>query len=70
MLEWIDDYYVDSVNKEKLVEQAINEVLKTLDPHSSYLTRDEVIAMSEPLQGNFEGIGISFQISCEVIEYC
>jgi len=62
VLEWIDDYYVDSVNKEKLVEQVIYEVLKTLDPHSSYLTREEVIAMSEPLQGNFEGIGISFNI--------
>jgi len=62
VLEWIDDYYVDSVNKEKLVEQAIYEMLKTLDPHSSYLTREEVIAMSEPLQGNFEGIGISFNI--------
>ncbi len=62
VLEWIDRYYVDSVNDEQLVEQAIITVLDKLDPHSSYLTREEVIQMNEPLQGNFEGVGISFNI--------
>jgi carboxyl-terminal processing protease len=62
VLEWIDKYYVDSVNQEQLVEKAITEVLRDLDPHSSYLTRKEVAQLNEPLQGNFEGIGISFNI--------
>jgi len=62
VLEWIDKYYVDSVNQEVLVEHAITELLKDLDPHSSYLTRDEVAQLNEPLQGNFEGIGVSFNI--------
>ncbi|HEX2395979.1 MAG TPA: S41 family peptidase, partial [Bacteroidales bacterium] len=62
VLEWIDKYYVDSVNQNKLVEHAITELLKDLDPHSSYLTKEEVAQLNEPLQGNFEGIGISFNI--------
>jgi carboxyl-terminal processing protease len=62
VLEWIDKYYVDSVNQEDLVENAITAILKDLDPHSSYLTREEVAQLNEPLQGNFEGIGISFNI--------
>jgi carboxyl-terminal processing protease len=62
VLEWIDKYYVDSVNQEKLVENAITAILKDLDPHSSYLTREEVAQLNEPLQGNFEGIGVSFNI--------
>lgn len=62
VLEWIDKYYVDSVNQELLVEHAITELLKELDPHSSYLTKEEVEELNEPLQGNFEGIGVSFNI--------
>ncbi len=62
VLEWIDKYYVDSVNEELLVEHAIAELLKELDPHSSYLTKDEVAKLNEPLQGNFEGIGVSFNL--------
>ncbi len=62
VLEWIEKYYVDSVNQEQLVEHAIAELLKELDPHSSYLTKDEVAKLNEPLQGNFEGIGISFNL--------
>jgi carboxyl-terminal processing protease len=62
VLEWIDRYYVDSVNQDMLVERAIAELLKDLDPHSSYLNKDEVAQLNEPLQGNFEGIGVSFNI--------
>jgi carboxyl-terminal processing protease len=62
VLEWIDKYYVDSVDQEVLVEHAITELLKELDPHSSYLTKKEVEELNEPLQGNFEGIGVSFNI--------
>ena len=67
VLEWIDNYYVDTVHQEKLVETAIIQLLKELDPHSSYLTKEEVEEMNEPLQGNFEGIGISFNILKDTI---
>ncbi len=66
-LNWIGKYYVDSVDRSELVETAIKEMLLTLDPHSTYLTAQEVKAMSEPLQGNFEGIGISFNILNDTI---
>jgi carboxyl-terminal processing protease len=67
VLEWINKYYVDSVNEDFLVEHAITELLKELDPHSSYLTKDEVAQLNEPLQGNFEGIGVSFNILNDTI---
>jgi carboxyl-terminal processing protease len=67
VINWIDKYYVDTVNKSELVEKAIVEMLKNLDPHSTYLTKEEVKAMSEPLEGNFEGIGISFNILNDTI---
>jgi len=62
VLDRIQKYYVDSTNQEMLVEDAIKGLLKELDPHSSYLTPKEVEEMNEPLQGNFEGIGVSFNI--------
>ena len=54
--------YVDSVDENKLVEDAIRGMLEKLDPHSSYSTPKEVKAMNEPLQGNFEGIGVQFNM--------
>lgn len=62
LLRLVDSYYVDSVNVEKLTEKAIVSVLSDLDPHSMYMSKDEVDKMNEPLVGNFEGIGISFNI--------
>jgi carboxyl-terminal processing protease len=54
--------YVDSVDMERLVEHGIKMMLEHLDPHSVYMTADEVKRANEPLQGNFEGVGIQFQI--------
>ena len=59
----INNLYVDSVNEEKLVEDAIRGMLKELDPHSSYTTAKETKAMNEPLQGDFEGIGVQFNMA-------
>ncbi|HYX06379.1 MAG TPA: S41 family peptidase [Bacteroidales bacterium] len=67
VLNWIDNYYVDSVNQNKLVQDAIVSMMKDLDPHSSYMTPEEVKELTEPLQGNFEGIGISFNIYNDTI---
>ena len=58
----IKNFYVDSVSEQKLVEDAIRGMLDKLDPHSSYSTPEEVKAMNEPLNGNFEGIGVQFQM--------
>lgn len=58
----VSNLYVDSVDENKLVEDAIRGMLEKLDPHSSYSDPKEVKAMNEPLQGNFEGIGVQFNI--------
>ena len=58
----ITNLYVDSVDEKKLVEDAIRGMLDKLDPHSSYLTPKEVKNLNEPLNGNFEGIGVQFNM--------
>lgn len=62
LLRLVDGYYVDSVNINDLTEKAIVHLLSELDPHSVYMSKDEVEKMNEPLVGNFEGIGITFNI--------
>jgi len=62
LLRTIDSYYADSVDVVKLTEAAMVKVLSELDPHSVYISEKEVAQMNEPLQGSFEGIGISFNI--------
>ena len=54
----ITQLYVDSVDQKKLVENAINGMLSKLDPHSAYSNPEETRRMNEPLEGNFEGIGV------------
>lgn len=63
----INTLYVDSVSEEKIVETAIIEMLKELDPHSVYINKDEVARMNEPLEGSFEGIGIQFRITDDTL---
>jgi carboxyl-terminal processing protease len=62
LLRLIDSYYVDTTKVGDLTEKAIVEVLRNLDPHSVYISKAEVEKMNEPLQGNFEGVGISFNV--------
>lgn len=62
LLRLIDGFYVDSANVDELTEKAIVHMLSELDPHSVYISKEEVDKMNEPLVGNFEGIGISFNI--------
>lgn len=66
-LHSISSYYIDSVDRSQLVEKAVKEIISDLDPHTTYLTKEEVQAMNEPLQGNFEGIGIQFNIHKDTI---
>ena len=62
VLKLVESFYVDTVNINKLTERAITEMLSTLDPHSIYISKDEMAEMNQPLEGNFEGIGISFNV--------
>ncbi len=58
----IESYYVEETNDSTLAETAITSILKELDPHSVYIPKKKVKKMNEPLVGNFEGIGIQFNI--------
>ena len=58
----INSLYVDSVDEGKLAEDGIRGMLSKLDPHSSYSTPKEVKELKEPLDGNFEGIGVQFNM--------
>lgn len=63
----IENLYVDKVNDEKLAEDAIKSLLEKLDPHSTYISAEEVREMNEPLEGNFDGIGISFNMLTDTL---
>lgn len=58
----ISQFYVDTVNEEQLVEGAIQGMLQQLDPHSTYTNAKETRELEEPLQGEFSGIGIQFNM--------
>ncbi len=65
--KYVELAYVDSVDASTLVESAIYGILEDLDPHSSYIPLEDLQRMNEPLQGNFEGIGIQFNILHDTI---
>jgi carboxyl-terminal processing protease len=67
ILRYVSDQYVDTINEKQLTEKTITTMLQNLDPHSSYLTAEELRANDEPLQGNFDGIGIEFNIVDDTI---
>ena len=62
LMQMIDAVYVDTVDLAKLTEDAIIKVLADLDPHSVYISREEVEEANEPLEGGFFGIGIQFAV--------
>ncbi len=63
----INNFYVDTADFENLTEDAIVAVLKELDPHSAYISKKNVQKANEPLEGSFEGIGVTFQIFQDTI---
>lgn len=67
VLTLIDRNYVDQVNTDELVEDAIEHMLTNLDPHSAYIPAKDKVIANEGLQGNFEGIGIEFNIFRDTI---
>jgi len=62
LLHLIDDQYVDSINISDLVEKSLPQILKELDPHSTYIGAKDVEASMQDLKGSFSGIGIQFTI--------
>jgi carboxyl-terminal processing protease len=66
-LNLLDNYYVEDAHVDSLVEIGIIEMLKKLDPHSVYMNAEEIKKANEPLEGNFEGVGIQFQIYQDTI---
>ncbi|HRP60541.1 MAG TPA: PDZ domain-containing protein, partial [Vicingus sp.] len=62
ILSFIKDMYVDTVNTTELTENSIASILASLDPHSYYIPAKEFNDMNDPLEGNFQGIGVEFRI--------
>lgn len=67
ILNYIDSEYVDSVDVPAIVEKTIPLILEDLDPHSIYIPAKDVQAMNEPLEGNFDGIGVQFRIEKDTV---
>ena len=67
VMDKVSRFYVDSINDDKVVEETIEHMLHELDPHSSYLSKEELEELSEQLEGEFEGIGVSFNVLKDTI---
>lgn len=67
VLDLIDRQYVDTVEKNALVDEVLQDLLQRLDPHSYYISAEELSAAQEPLEGHFDGIGVEFAIQHDTI---
>jgi carboxyl-terminal processing protease len=67
VLDLIDRQYVDSVEKNALVDEVLQDILQRLDPHSYYITAAELQAAQEPLEGSFDGIGVEFAVQRDTV---
>ena len=59
--------YVDSIDYQQLIDRAIDDVLESLDPHSNYLTAEEMTSETERMEGSFSGIGVEFNVISDTI---
>lgn len=67
LLDIIHKNYVDSIDQKAVESKAVNHLLNSLDPHSVYISREDIDAANEPLLGSFSGIGIEFYIVQDTI---
>jgi carboxyl-terminal processing protease len=67
VISYIESDYVDTVKRQMIVEETINEILQNLDPHSYYIPQRSYAQMNDPLEGNFEGIGVEFRIQDDTV---
>lgn len=63
----VNNLYVDNVDEEKIIENAVRGILENLDPHSSYSTKEETTSSQETMQGSFSGIGIQFNMQKDTL---
>ena len=59
-MRYLDQYYVDQIDIDSLATEVIQDLIKKLDPHSFYISKEELSRLAENMQGNFVGIGVSF----------
>ena len=67
VLDFVEQNYVDSINRQDLEDKAIADLLEVLDPHSYYISAEQTQGIGEDMQGNFEGIGVQFRIIKDTI---
>lgn len=67
IISYINSDYVDTVRSQEIVEETISTILQSLDPHSYYIPKQDYAAMNDPLEGEFDGIGIEFRIQEDTI---
>lgn len=67
LLQIVNNFYVDTLDMPEVTEKAIIYTLKELDPHSSYISKEDVKKANEPLEGSFEGVGLTFQLFKDTI---
>ena len=68
ILDIIESDYVDTVDRDALIEAAVPVMLRKLDPHSVYIPARDLAQANEPLQGNFDGIGVTFQMLTDTVQ--
>ncbi len=62
LIRYIEAKYVDDIDREALIDEAIQSILDELDPHSIYISAEQFESTNDPLEGKFEGIGVEFMI--------
>ena len=67
LLRYIDAKYVEDADEKEMINKAIDAVLGELDPHSNYISAEDLVAINEQLEGNFDGIGVEFMILDDTI---
>ena len=67
VLDRVEQTYVDPIVREELEQVALDAVLEKLDPHSLFISAEEMAALAEPMEGNFEGIGVEFIIQQDTL---
>jgi len=68
ILRFVEAKYVEDVDRDELVESAINGILQELDPHSNYISEKELESVNSSLEGSFDGIGVQFTIIDDTIQ--
>ena len=67
LIDYLNYDYVDAVNTDSIVEGVIDNILQNLDPHSTYISKDDITSVNESMKGDFIGIGVQFYIYKDTI---